>query len=170
MPKLTLFRTESAPPSEAEKEAARHLIFGVVDGLGRDDKSGWRRFWRQVMKLEIGEVVEFDVKFPRSGPHHRLFFAMLNAIYDAQERFTDFDQFRRWLLIGAGHVDWVPGAKGGVVPLARSISYAAADEEQFSQIHRKVLEFLRGDHCAPFLWPHLGREKAHDMMETILEG
>jgi len=168
--KLTLVRLSHAPPTEAMKAVVRNTIFGWIDGLGRDDKRAWRKFWTRMLMLEPGELIEFTTEFPRSGKHHRLFFATLSAVYDAQERFQDFDQFRRWLLIGAGHVDWVPGAKGGVVPLARSISYASADEHVFTEVHRKVLDWMRGDHCAPFLWPKMEEQAAADMMETILEG
>jgi Protein of unknown function (DUF1367) len=161
-------RRSHAAPTDSQLEIVRHVLFGWVDGLGRDDKNGWRKFWKTVLDLEAGEVIEFETRFPRNGKHHRLFFATISAVYDAQERIQDFDQFRRWLLIGSGHVDWVPGAKGGIVPLARSINYATLDEHEFGIIHSKVLDFLRGDHCAPFLWPKMEPQQAADMMETIL--
>jgi Protein of unknown function (DUF1367) len=170
MTRLTLCRFSHAPAVESDLERIRHVLFGWIDGLGRDDKKGWRKFWKTVLNLEPGEVIEFETRFPRNSKHHRLFFATISAVYDAQERFQDFDMFRHWLLIGAGHVEWAAGAKGGVVPLAKSISYAAADEHEFSTIHAKVLDFLRGDHCAPFLWPKMDPQAAADMMETILEG
>jgi hypothetical protein len=170
MARLTLFKNQKAPPSDSDLERARYVVFGMVDGLGQDDKRGWRHFWRRIAKLEPGEIIEFETRFPRNGKHHRLFFAMLTAVYDAQERFTDFEQFRHWTLIGAGHVTWAAGAKGGVVPLAKSISYSAADEEQFATIHAKVLEFFRGEYCAPFLWPHLKEQQPFDMMEGVIDG
>jgi Protein of unknown function (DUF1367) len=163
-------RLSHAAPTESQLETVRHVVFGWLDGLGRDDRKGWRKFWKTILNLEPGEVIEVETRFPRNSKHHRLFFATISAVYDSQEKFQDFDMFRHWLLIGAGHVEWAAGAKGGVVPLAKSISYARADEHEFAIIHSKVLEFFRGDHCAPFLWPKMEPQQAADTMEAILEG
>ena len=96
--------------------------------------------------------------------------AIEQAVFDGQERFQQFDQFRNWLKIGAGHVDWVPGAKGGIVPLPKSISYAELEESDMREFHANVLAFLRGPHAAPYLWRHLSADRAAEMMETILSG
>jgi hypothetical protein len=111
-----------------------------------------------------------EMVFPRSGPFHRRHMKIEQTLFDAQERFTDFQMLRDWLKIGAAWVVWVPGAKGGIVPLPKSISYAKADEEEFRQFHSQVIEFLRGEHAAPYLWKHLGKEKSYEMMDSILEG
>ena len=63
---------------------------------------------------------------------------------------------------------WCAGPKGGVVPIPRSISYAKADQEEFTRYHYLVIGFLRGPHAATYLWKHLG-EMSHDMMNTILD-
>lgn len=68
----------------------------------------------------------------------------------------------------AAWVVWVPGPKGGIVPLPRSVSYAKADQAEFEKYHAAVMNFLRGQYAAPYLWKHLG-EKSHDMMNTILD-
>lgn len=95
--------------------------------------------------------------------------AIEQAIFDGQERFSDFNQFRNWLKIGAGHVDWMPGAKGGIVPLPKSISYADLEEDEMREVHEAMMAFLRGPHAAPYLWKHLGDE-AGEMMLSILRG
>jgi hypothetical protein len=88
-------------------------------------------------------------------------------VFDAQEKFSDFEQFRYWLKVGAAWVTWAGGPRGGVVPIPKSISYAKADEEEFRQYHEQVMEFLRGEHAAPYLWKHLGKEGAYEMMDAI---
>jgi hypothetical protein len=95
--------------------------------------------------------------------------AIEQQVFDAQERFQDFEMFRYWLKVGAGWVTWAAGPKGGVVPIPKSISYANADQEEFIRYHEAVIVFLRGEHAAPFLWRHL-KGGSHDMMESILEG
>jgi len=56
------------------------------------------------------------------------------------------------------------------VPIPKSTSYKKADEDEFRLYHAKVLEFLRGQHAANYLWKHLSEERQREMMETILEG
>ncbi len=169
MSKLTVCRTDLALPDEPVLESVRRFLFGVLDGFGKDDKRAWRRFWKRLINAEPGELVNVEMVFPRSGPFHRRHMAIEQAVFDAQERFTDFEMFRDWLKIGAGWVEWVPGAKGGIVPLPKSISYAKADDEEFQKFHGKVMIFLRGLHAAPYLWKPLG-DGAHAMMDAILAG
>ena len=169
MSKMSIVRTDYAMPDEGAMEGVRHFLFRVFDGATKDDRSAWRRFWKRLTKLEPGEMAKAEMMFPRSGPFHRRHMKIEQTIFDAQDRFTDFEMFRDWLKIGAAWVVWVPGAKGGIVPLPKSISYAKADEEEFRQYHHQVMSFLRGEYAAPYLWKHLG-DGAHEMMRVLLEG
>lgn len=169
MSKVTLIRTADAFPAESILEHVRRFLFGLFDGWNASDKRGWRKIWKRLAELEPGEFAVIEFVIPRSSPFHRRHFAILNAVFDSQERFDDLDRMRDWLSIGAGHVTWVPGAKGGIVPLPKSISYAKADQQEFEEYHRKVVTFLRGPHAPAFLWKHLGND-AHWMIDSILEG
>jgi hypothetical protein len=153
MGKITLVRSE-LQSSDHAWEIAVGTLQTVIDGLNQDDKRGWARLFNWLRKKEPGEICELTITFPRHGKHHRLVMAMLNAVFDSQERFDDFEQFRYWCAIGAGWVTWAAGPKGGVVPIPKSISFAKADEQEFSQYHAKVVEFLRGPYAGPSLFPH----------------
>lgn len=170
MSKLTITRTNIAMPDEKRLEVVRSFLFGVLDGFTKDDKRAWRRFWKRLVEAEPGELIDVETVFPRSGKHHRWHMAMEQRVFDAQERFSEFEQFRYWLKVGAGWVTWAAGPKGGVVPIPKSISYAKADEEEFTQYHESVVRFLLGPHAAKFLWPHLQAEKQAEMIHGILDG
>ena len=167
MSAITIMRTDQAMP--ASLDAVSQFLFGAFDGFNRDDRRAWRSFWKRVRGMEPGELALIEARLPRSGPYHRRHFAIVNAVFDAQERFQSDEQFLLWLKVGASWVDWVPGAKGGIVPLPRSISYAKADQAEFMKYHEAVMAFLRDGHAARFLWKHLG-DQADEMMETILGG
>lgn len=169
MPKIVIIRTDRTMPDANALDGARALLFGAIDGFSREDKSAWRRFWKRLLKLEPGEMAQAEMMFPRSGPFHRRHMKIEQSVFDAQERFRDFEQFRYWLKVGAAWVTWAAGPKGGVVPIPKSISYANADEEEFRRYHYQVVGFLRGPHAARYLWPHAG-DHAHEMMNSILEG
>ncbi|OFZ67935.1 MAG: hypothetical protein A2V79_05445 [Betaproteobacteria bacterium RBG_16_56_24] len=169
MSKLTIARTDAAMPSGTALDGVRSFLFGVLDGFGQDDKKAWRRFWKRVTQAEPGEMFNVEVVSPRSGKFHRFHMAMEQSLFDSQDRFDDFEMLRSWLKIGSGWVKWVPGAKGGIVPLPKSISYAKADEDEFQQYHAGVVRFLRGGHAAKYLWPHLDQLARDEMMECILQ-
>lgn len=168
MSRITLVRGTEPMPPETVLGHIRGFLFGLFDGWTANDKSAWRKLWKRLMDLEPGEFAVIEFVIPRSTPFHRRHMKIEADVFDAQERFKDFDMFRDWLKIGASWVVWVPGAKGGIVPLPKSISYAKADQTEFEQFNKQVIEFLRGPHAAPYLWKHLG-DKAHGMMDSILQ-
>jgi hypothetical protein len=164
---ITVTRTNIALPQGAELEGARKVLFECLRGFTEVDNKKWRRFFKVLLGKEPGEMAEVEMVFPRSGPFHRRHMKIEQSVFDAQERFTDFEMFRYWLKVGSAWVIWAAGPKGGVVPIPKSISYAKADEAEFQEYHIKVMNFLRGEHAAPYLWKHLGN-KSHEMMNAIL--
>jgi hypothetical protein len=161
-------RDRSIALSDAEREAAMKALEQGLRGVDEKNHKRWKTFLRRVFGMEHGEIAEIGTRIPRSGPFHRFHMGIEQAVFDGQERFKDFEQFRNWLKIGAGHVEWVPGAKGGIVPLPKSISYAELEEPEMREVHAAMLEFLRGPHAAAYLWKHLASDQAAEMMETIL--
>jgi hypothetical protein len=141
---------------------------GKLEGFGQKGTKAYGRFLKAVKELEVGELLTFSFKVPRSPRFHRLHFAMLNALFAAQENFSDDLEFRKWTEVGAGHVKFVPGPKGRIVAMPLSIAYDALDDVEFSDLHEKVKEFMRSDHAHNFLWPHLEPQQRVEMVETIL--
>ena len=168
MSKVTLIRTADDFPAESILEHVRRFLFGLFDGWNASDKRGWRKIWKRLAELEPGEFAVIEFVIPRSSPFHRRHFAILSAVFDQQERFEDFDMFRAWTSIGAGWVVWAAGPSGGVVPITKSISYAKADQSEFEEYHRKVIDFLRGQHAPLFLWKKMGND-AHWRMDSLLQ-
>lgn len=167
MPAITLIRTSEHIPGENDLAVVRRFLFGLFKGATDKDDKRWNRFWRMCTGKEPGEMFDLETVFPRYTPYHKRHMKIEQDVFNAQERFKNFDMFRDWLKIGAGFVEWVPGAKGGIVPLPKSISYAKTDEQEFREFHDSVMDFLQGEHAAPYLWKHLGAG-SHEMMESIL--
>lgn len=171
MAKACIVKTDAPmPPPGPVLDAVRAFLFDVVDGFREPDRKFWRKFWKKVQTMEPGETFDVEIVFPRSGPFHRRHMAIESAVFDAQERFDDFEQFRYWLKVGAAWVTWAAGPKGGVVPIPKSISYAKADQAEFEEYHLKVMAFLRGPYAAVYLWKHLGEHGAAEMMNQLLDG
>lgn len=142
---------------------------GKIVGASEKDRKAYARFKKWLEGIEPGEIFTLDVWFPRHGKFHRLHFAMLAAIYDAQEQFDDPEQLRMWAQVGAGHVKFVPGPTGRMVALPESIAWSKMGDEQFSRHHEAVKAFLRTPAATRFLWPQTGDDEAADGMNRILE-
>lgn len=171
MPEIVIVRQEDMQVTEADKDATRRVIFGTVDGLGEINRKRWRRFWSTLMRMEPGEMATIRTHKARSGPFHRRHMAMEQAVFEAQERFTDFERgFRDWLKVGAGHCTWFPSPRGAVFPLPKSISYAEMEEGEMRDFHESAVAFLRTEHAGKTLWPHLKPLQRTEMIETILGG
>jgi hypothetical protein len=168
MSQALVMRDRSIHLTDAEKLAATRALEQGLRGVDEKNDKRWRRFLRKLFSLEDGEVAEVGTRVPRSGPFHRYHMAIEQAVFNAQDRFTQFEMFRNWVKIGAGHVEWVPGAKGGIVPLPKSIGYADLEEPEMREFHDAMLAFLRGAHAAPYLWKHLPSGEAAAMVEAVL--
>lgn len=170
MAEINLVRKHDIAVSEQEKEAARRVLFGHIDGLGESAQKKWRRFVSRLFKLEPGEMVEIKTHQERLGWYHRKHMAMEQQLFEAQEKFDNFEAFRIWLKIGAGFVDWFPGPKGGVIPVAKSMSYGQLEQGGMEQLHSDMIKFLRTEHAQKTLWAHLDGAMRSEMMESVLGG
>lgn len=171
MAEIVLVRQDTAPIAKADAEAARRVLFSQVDGLSGAHRKSWRRLWNWLLnKAQPGEMLEIKTHRDRLGWYHRKHMAMEQGIFNSQERFEHFEQFRLWLKVGAAFVDWLPGPKGGVIPIPRSISYAALEQDDMEKVHREMVKFLRSPHALRCLWPHLDEGRRAAMMDSLLEG
>ena len=170
MAEIQLVRQHADQISEQDAATARRVIFGIVDGLGERGKKQWRRLWNRIMKLEPGEMMEISTLQPRLGWYHRRHMAMEQAVFEAQERFEEFEAFRTWLKVGSGFVDWHPGPKGGVIPVPKSISYSKLEQSDMEQFHGNAVDFLRTEHAGRTLWRHLPETRRIEMIEGVLGG
>ena len=163
-----LVRQPARSMTEPEKQAARDFLFGLVDGIGEQGKRQWRRFVGGLMRLEPGECVSIKTHRKRSLPFHRRHMLIETRVFEAQERFDSFEQFRCWLKVGSGFVDWCAGPKGGVVPIPKSIAFDRLEEGDAREVHLEMIAFLRGPHASKYLWPKLQPLAQLEMIETVL--
>ncbi|CAB4159258.1 Protein of unknown function DUF1367 [uncultured Caudovirales phage] len=168
MAEIIVTRQDSPELTEEQRQLVRTTLFGFIDGLGERNRRAWRRLWNGLLKLQPGETVELQTHRARLGWYHRKHMAMEAAVFEAQERFDNFKAFRSWLKMGAGHVDWFPGPKGGIVPIPRSIAYAEIEQGEFERFHDDCITFLRTEHAAKTLWPKMPAADRANAIELVL--
>lgn len=142
---------------------------GELEGFGLKGARAYRRFLKVLAALEPGEIMMFSYWFKRWGPLHRLHFKMLTELHEAQELYPEFESFRLWVTMGAGHVYYILGSDGQDIPAPRSISYEDCDDEEFAAHHENVKEFMRGRYAQSRLWPHLPAYQSSETVESIIQ-
>lgn len=95
-------------------------------------------------KYKLGEVYKADVTKPRSYLHHKLCMALLNLTYQNQERYTNFESFRKAVAMAAGHCEELHTLDGEVLKLPGSLSYDALDEVEFTQVMAAMMTVCAG--------------------------
>lgn len=168
MSEITLVKQQPLALNDPESAVMRRVLFELIGGLGEQNASRWRRFWNWIKRAEVGEVFQIETWTPRQGVFHRKHMALESAVFQSQEKIGEFEAFRTWLKVGAGFVDWIPGPKGGVIPVPKSISYAKLDEHGMQEFHAAAVRFLRTAHAQKVLWRHLSPADRSEMMELIL--
>jgi hypothetical protein len=141
---------------------------GKIEGASEADRKAYVKFRARVMALEAGEILSIEAKAPRNPELHGWHFIILDAVFEAQEQFEDERVFRKWVEVGAGHCDFVPGPKGRMVALPRSIGWDEMEDLDFQEHHEKAVNFLRSPDCTRFLWGHLSDLEQSNMIEGIL--
>ena len=142
---------------------------GRLAGLSEKDRRAWARFLKRVRDLGRS-CITFEWREPRSGPYHRFCFAAWNKVFEAQERFEDFEAFFCWVKVGGGHCEFLPHPEKGLIAVPKSIAWAKLDEMEFRPIADSMFAFLRSEHARRTIWPHLTETESWEMIETILEG
>jgi len=166
---IVLIKQTDARLEEPEATAVRGFLFQHLDGATDRDKRAWRQFVRALHEAGSGEFFSIRLERARVSWRHRKHMALEYKVFNAQERITDVEQFRLWLKLGAGFVDWMAGPKGGVFPVPRSISFTKCTEEEADDYRLRVVQFLRTAHAQHYLFPALSPAMAEQAMETILE-
>lgn len=94
--------------------------------------------------FQEGEVISIDTpKKPRNVNHHRLFFALLNLVFENTEgRFVSVDHLLTAIKIGIGHADLIALRDGTEIWHPRSISFASMDQAAFRAFWDKAVDFI----------------------------
>jgi hypothetical protein len=92
-----------------------------------------------IAKYKIGEVYAAEIVKPRHYKFHCLAMALLNLTFLNQDRYTNFDSFRRAVAIEAGHCEELILLSGEIVKLPKSISYAALDDIEFGRVFADMM-------------------------------
>lgn len=166
--KIALVKQTDAQLSDDDKVVMRRFLFEHLSGATDKDTRAWSRFCRAMDQAAQGEYFMVDLQRQRDGVFHRKHMGLISKVFKAQERIEDFEAYRLWLKLGSGFVTWMPGPKGGVFPVPRSINFNTCSEEDMREFHEGVVAFLRTPHALKYLWPSADPAAAELGLEAIL--
>ncbi len=109
--------------------------FGLAPLSAQDDE--------RISDFALGAVVEVSVSQPRSGPNHRHYWGVLNALIRAEVTpFNSAKELDDALKLSCGVTEMRQNLYGETTIVPGSISYAKKDEAQFTEYKRKAFRLL----------------------------
>lgn len=154
MSDFTITKRRDAALTEDQKAVLYEYLFGMFGGVSEQDHKQWRRFWKRINNLEVGEIIDFEAIFPRNGKFHRKFFGLLNFAFEAwtpdrthkqykgKPVTKNFNHFRKNVTILAGFYEQTFNIDGTMELEAQSISFANMDDAEFEQVYSAVADVI----------------------------
>lgn len=154
--------------------AWRHMPDSLRDALrlvltewlrGMDTRSHRRllRLARQIERAEAGEGFQLYRLEERSGPFHRRHRAVLEALFQAQERFPNIDALHDHLKLRTWFVTWKDGK-----PTPRSTAFDKCDEDSMREFHSRMVDLLHSPGEQRILLPQVPAAMRHEFIEAVL--
>mgnify|MGYP000545448444 CR=1 FL=1 len=112
----------------------------LVKQLNGSFKPAFDSDYENAKKFKLNEVVKCKITKPRNIKFHKKFFALVNLVFNNQEKINNIDYFREELTIEAGFFEEYTGFNGERKKQAKSISFASMDEFEFNELYSKFIE------------------------------
>lgn len=101
-------------------------------------------------KFKYGEVYQCEIKKPRNLKFHRKFFALLQYVFDNQDKYSNLSDLRVEILLQCGAYDEHITVDGKMVYVPKSLSFESMDDVEFEQLYGAAVDvviryFVKGD-------------------------
>ena len=110
--------------------------------LGGVLKPSFDSDYEKVKKLKVGEEYKCKITQPRNVKFHRKYFALINLVYQNQEKYNNSDDLRHDLTIASGYYRKSVDLQGNDVKKAKSISFAKMTEFEFGELYSATLDSI----------------------------
>jgi hypothetical protein len=111
------------------------------------------------------ETITATIRRQRNPKHHRMWWALVGAIYPHQSVYATAQELNTAIKIAVGHFDSGKTIDGIPWVSPRSISYAAMDQNAFSEFFDRAVEIV-----LTRIVPNLEREDLEAQIQEILDG
>ncbi len=115
-------------------------------------------------RVKDGDYVLVEVRRLRNPKFHRLFFAMLQLIYENQSRYRSVEQMLDAIKIYVGHYRTIRWRDGKEAYAPKSIAWSKFDETSFSVFYERVVDVVVTE-----IIPNVKREDLARQLREITE-
>ena len=92
------------------------------------------RFWKN------GELLRAIVRKPNNGKFHRKLFALLNVVFEGQERYPIFEHFRSAITVTSGFCEHVITPDGKNIWLPNSLAYKNMEQMDRERLYSRYID------------------------------
>ncbi len=132
----------------------RRELFGLA---ATDDASE-----AALASVKLGECVELRMRRPRNLQMHRLFWKLMQTVYENQSHYKSADEVCTAFKFAVGHVDSIKTARG-IIQVPRSIAFAKMDQPAFKAFFNAAIKF-----CVEEVIPGMASEALErEVMELV---
>jgi sugar/nucleoside kinase (ribokinase family) len=142
---------------------------GKPTGLTEEDNKAYALWRKRIRALQPGRTIAFSWSEARAPKVHAAYFKCLNLIFENQEAFITFPDFREWVERGARHVE-IFTQSGVEFERVLSIKHDELDDDAFRLLFSRAKSYLLTAEALHKLWPHVKTAEAYEGALAILEG
>jgi len=95
----------------------------------------------------VGDEIRVNASKPRNQGHHRKAFALINYIFDNQDRYKTVEDLLVEIKLKAGHYKEHLTTKGQIIYVPKSISFSKMDQVEFNVFYDKVIDIALQHFC-----------------------
>jgi hypothetical protein len=96
-------------------------------------------------KFADGEVYRCEIKKPRNLKFHRKFFALLQYVFENQEKYDTVEDLRVEIELKAGNYTEHITTKGKLIYIPKSIAFEKMDNVEFEALYNKAIDVVLKD-------------------------
>ncbi len=91
-------------------------------------------------KVKIDQEILIDYKAKRNLQFHKKGFALLNLVFQNQDRYTNLEDLRVEFRLKAGYYTEHITTKGKLIYIPKSMAFSEMDENEFEELYSKFID------------------------------
>lgn len=99
-------------------------------------------------KLRFGTFVTVEIKQPRNGRHHALYWVLVSEVFKHQSQYETVDQLHDALKLAAGIYTQLKMPSGVVYKIPGTIAFSDMDQTSFAEFYDRICDLV-AEHFLP---------------------
>ena len=121
--------------------------------------------WDALQAIRPNEVLTASLRRARHPGHHRKLFALLNLVFENQDKFTNIQELLNAIKLATGYFELGKTIDGIPFCIPKSIAFASMCEAEFTTFFDKAVDVILTK-----ILPGVNRDELNDQVQDILNG